>query len=147
MNSMMMMLLPRLMSQGSQNPMSGILMATLMKNMASDSYDYDYDYGYDYDDEALDDYDYDYDYEDEPASSPLASMIQKMLQQKLAARQATVQVSLDPTMIEPVRIVDDAPSPSEPLETTTTDPVEIQPSRARSDKEIRTEQVSYRSAP
>lgn len=136
----MMMLLPHLMRQGSsQNPMSGILMATMMKNMASNSYDYDYDYSYDYNDE--DDYDYDYDYEDESEPSPLASMIRKMLQQKLASRQATVQVSLDPTMIEPVTIVDS------PLEVSSEDPVEIQPSRARSDKEIRIEQVSYRSAP
>lgn len=138
------------MSQGSssQSPMSGILMATMMKNMASSSSyeDYDYDYSYDYD-EALDDYDYDYDYEEE-APSPMMSMIQKMLQQKLAARQATVQVSV----AVPAQIAD-APSTvdfEDPTIATQTANVEIaQSPRPRSDKKETqvADQVSYRSAP
>jgi len=126
-------------------------MARMMQNMASssDNYeDYDYDYGYDYDDQ-LDDYDYDYDYEggvDESAPSPMMSMIQKMLQQKLAARQATVQVSLTP-IPEPENVA--APSAVDFQDSGASPSIEIaQPVRPRSDKEMRTpEEVSYRSAP
>jgi len=156
MNPMMMMILPRLLSQGSstQNPMSGFLMASLMKKMSSSSsesyeydYDYDYDYGYGY--EGSEDYDYDYAYEeDEPSSSPLSSIIQQMLQQKLlAARKPVVQVSLNSKSVEPAEIMD-APSPLQAEVEPVIVNVEIAPSSRTSEKEIRpSEQVSYRNAP
>jgi hypothetical protein len=163
---MMMMILPHIMKQDStsQNPMSGLLMATLMKKMSSssDEYnDYDYDYGYDYDNDdagssdEYNDYDYEYEYEDDSSPSPLSSIIQQMLQQRLTeAREPVVEVSTSP-MTEgeeidassSLELPEQDPTPEAPTQRTT---VEIaQPSRAtRSEKGIRSsEQVSYRNAP
>jgi hypothetical protein len=157
---MMMMMLPRIMSQGSssQNPMSGLLMAALMKKMSSssdsDEYDdYDYDYGYDYDNDAgSDEYDYEDESEADSSPSPLSSIIQQMLQQRLmAAREPAVEVSLNPQMAESDEV--DASS----LEFPEQDPripsnVEIAyPPRVTREavKEMlaNNEQVSYRNAP
>jgi len=161
MNPMMMMMLPHIMGQGStsQNPMSGLLMATLMKKMSSsssDQYDYDdYDYDYEYDyasNEGSDDYDYEYQYADDSSPSPLSSIIQQMLQQRLAATHEPVQMSTSPSAeVEEIdassslEFPEQDSTPEAPAQRTT---VEIAQPPRRSEKEIRSgEQVSYRNAP
>jgi hypothetical protein len=168
---LMMMMMPQLMKQSSQqkNPMTGLLMASLMKKMSSASsddsdYDYDYDesdsdydydnysyesdYDYDYDNDSVgSDYDYDYETQGDSAPNPLASIIQQMMQQKLGAlKTPLVQVTMEPTKAAEMR----------PTETPMKMSVEISKPNVEiaqrpmepTDKEIGpSEQVSYRSAP
>lgn len=130
---MMMMMMPHLQQSGenTQSPMSGLMMATLMRQMSSSNSDsYDYDYDYDYDSYGYDDESDDYDYEDDESSSPLSMMIRQMLQQKLAGKQPAVQVSLIPDALE-------EPAPEDEMP----EQVEIAPGNIPSDE------ISYRSAP
>jgi len=164
MNPMMMMMMPQLMehmhSQSSENPMSGFLMASLMKKMTSSSssqsdydYDYDYDYAYDYSNgPAGSAYDYDYQDAAPPSPSPLSSIIQQMLQQKLGAAQTPlVQLTMTPTVnsATDLGVVESSESTDSSEGNVDAQPanVEIAPP-THVDKEIRpSEQVSYRNAP
>lgn len=157
----MMLMLPHLMkgSSSEENPMSGLMMITLMKKISSssssDDYDYDYsytdstddyDYDYDYTDlGATDDYDYDYIYDDDSSSSqpsPLAGIIQQMLRAKMmaasqAAGQTPIKVTLTPMEAGPVAIS------AKP----TNIEIALPASRASQDKARPSDQISYRSAP
>jgi len=142
---LMMMMMPHLTQQegdSSQNPMSGLLLASMMKKMTSASsesssdysydygydysYDYEYDYSYDYSYDYEYDYSYDYDYGSgdygyqaggSASSSSLSSIMQQMLQQKLAAAHTpSVQVTMEPTVSAHPAIADSNDSnPDVPL--------------------------------
>jgi hypothetical protein len=144
--------LPKALPQ-QENPMSGLVMATLMKKMQSSSnsnddegddsgYDYDYDYEYD-----NDDYDYDYeedDEEDSPQPNPMSSIIQQMVQQKLIAMHQSQQTTDNDEIYAPSPLENPSETPKAYKPRVEIAQRPVQPTH----KEILpNERVSYRSAP
>jgi len=165
---MMMMMMPQLMGhQSSENPMNGLVMASLMKKMQSSSssesdYDYDYDYDYTYGSDGSSgsseyDYEYDYDYEEsDPTPNPLSDMIRQMLQSKMSGASPSLSPFVQLTLIpsEAGQLGSAEADSTEATDSTEAEPVEIAPTQkeiappTRTDKEVRpNEQVSYRNAP